>query len=58
MMGMVRNPSHEAYYGEDNDRMPSFRDEGILTDQEIGLIVDWLRGEWPLAESGRTRRDR
>lgn len=46
MIGMVTNPAHPLYYGEDNDRMPAFGDEGILTGHEIELVVDWLRGDW------------
>lgn len=46
MIGMVRNPSHPLYYADNNDRMPAFGDEGILTDAEIELVVDWLRQDW------------
>lgn len=46
MMGMVHDPTDERYYGADNDRMPSFGPEGMLSEQEIGLVVDWLRGDW------------
>ena len=46
MMRMLANPAHPSLYGEDNDRMPAFGDDGILTDAEMGMIVDWLRQEW------------
>lgn len=46
MVGMLRNPGHPLYYAGNNDRMPAFGDEGILTEQEIGLVVDWLRNDW------------
>jgi ubiquinol-cytochrome c reductase cytochrome b subunit len=46
MMAFVSNPSGERFYGQENDRMPAFLDEGILTEQEIGLVVDWLRDDW------------
>lgn len=46
MIGMVENPSHPLYYGDDNDRMPAFGIEGILTAHEIELVVDWLREDW------------
>jgi ubiquinol-cytochrome c reductase cytochrome b subunit len=46
MLGMVHDPSHESYYGDDNDRMPSFGVEGILSEKEMRLVVDWLRGDW------------
>jgi ubiquinol-cytochrome c reductase cytochrome b subunit len=46
MMAFVSNPKHDRFYRSRNDRMPSFGEEKMLTDQEIGLVVDWLRGEW------------
>ena len=46
LITMISDPAHEDFYGENNDRMPSFGPDGILTSTEIGLIVDWLRGEW------------
>jgi ubiquinol-cytochrome c reductase cytochrome b subunit len=56
MMGMVHDPTDERYYGSDNDRMPSFGPEGILSAEEIGLVVDWLRGDWyEPPESGSPR---
>lgn len=55
--GIVSDPNHERFYGENNDRMPAFAAAGPgatteeraankLTDREIGLIVDWLRGDY------------
>jgi mono/diheme cytochrome c family protein len=26
--------------------MPAFAEQKMLTEQEIGLVADWLRGEW------------
>lgn len=26
--------------------MPAFATDGILTDESIGLIADWLREDW------------
>jgi len=49
MLGMLHDPTQERYYGDDNDRMPSFGVEGSLTPQEMGLVVDWLRGDWYVA---------
>ena len=42
----IRDPSHTRFYGERNDRMPAFGPDGIMTDDEIGLVVDWLREDW------------
>lgn len=46
LVGFISNPAHERFYGERNDRMPAFGEEKSLTPQEIGLVADWLRGEW------------
>jgi quinol-cytochrome oxidoreductase complex cytochrome b subunit/mono/diheme cytochrome c family protein len=51
LVGIITDPTHEQFYGDSNDRMPSFgkADEGaapMLTRQQIDLIADWLRGEW------------
>jgi quinol-cytochrome oxidoreductase complex cytochrome b subunit/mono/diheme cytochrome c family protein len=46
LVGVIANPTHERFYGKKNDRMPKFKDDGILNDQAIGLLADWLRGEW------------
>lgn len=42
----IANPAHTRFYGRRNDRMPAFRDEGILDERAIGLLADWLRGDW------------
>jgi ubiquinol-cytochrome c reductase cytochrome b subunit len=48
----ISDPTHEAFYRETNDRMPSFGrgPEGgtkkpLLTADEIDLVARWLRGE-------------
>ncbi|MCB1089398.1 MAG: hypothetical protein KDM63_20335, partial [Verrucomicrobiae bacterium] len=46
MIEFTKNPEHPKFYGSGNDRMPIFEEEGIFTDQEIGMVVDWLREEW------------
>jgi ubiquinol-cytochrome c reductase cytochrome b subunit len=50
LLGMISNPKHERFYGENNDRMPAFADQSrrasILNSHQLGMIVDWLRGEW------------
>ncbi len=48
----VKNPAHERFYGDSNDRMPAYGKDSenpknnILTQREIELMVDWLRGDW------------
>ncbi len=46
MLGMLHDPTQPRYYGENNDRMPSFGVEETLTRQEMELVVDWLRRDW------------
>ena len=46
LFGLLNNPAHPSYYDKRNDRMPAFGQEQILNSRELGLIVDWLRGEW------------
>ena len=51
LVGIITDPTHERFYGDSNDRMPSFGKaaEGaapMLSPQQIGLLADWLRGEW------------
>ena len=47
IIDMVKNPEHKKFYPDNNDRMPAFGVKKILTDAEIGLIADWLRGDYP-----------
>jgi len=49
----ISNPAHERFYGVDgNDRMPAFAadakhpEKNLLTPEEIGYLVNWLRGDW------------
>tara|TARA_Y100001936_G_scaffold109498_1_gene107681 strand:- start:7352 stop:8425 length:1074 start_codon:yes stop_codon:yes gene_type:complete len=51
MLGMLHDPTEERFYGGDNDRMPSFGTEKILTEEEMGLVVDWLRSDWVRQDS-------
>ena len=51
LIDFIANPEHERFYGTHNDRMPAFGEKKQLTPQEIGLVADWLRGEW--YESGK-----
>ncbi len=47
LMDFIRDPAHPRFYGRRNDRMPRFGAEAVLTEREVGLIADWLRGHWP-----------
>ena len=42
----IHNPKHERFYGKRNDRMPAFGEDQVLDAKQIGLIADWLRGDW------------
>jgi len=46
LVRFISDPTHTDFYRDDNDRMPSFGKDKILTEQQIGLVVDWLRGDW------------
>lgn len=52
LIGMIRDPNHARFYGENNDRMPAFLEHpdqplrNRLSAEQIGLIADWLRGDW------------
>ena len=46
LLAFISDPSHPRFYGERNDRMPAYGPDKILTAPEIGLVTDWLRGEW------------
>ena len=51
-VGIIRNPAHKRFYSESNDRMPAYAEQpgdapaNMLTTKQVGLIADWLRGEW------------
>jgi ubiquinol-cytochrome c reductase cytochrome b subunit len=56
MIDFIRNPAHERFYGDNNDRMPAFalHDDprlNQLDDKSLELIVDWLRGDWQRPEA-------
>ncbi len=46
LIKFISDPGQPAFYGARNDRMPAFGSKQILSQREIGLIADWLRGEW------------
>jgi ubiquinol-cytochrome c reductase cytochrome b subunit len=56
LIGLITNPAHERYYGARNDRMPKFGGDKILDTQTIGLIADWLRGDWYEPENVSARK--
>ena len=46
LTAFIADPAHTRFFGDNNDRMPSFLTEKTLSPKEIGFIADWLRGEW------------
>jgi ubiquinol-cytochrome c reductase cytochrome b subunit len=53
LTAFISDPAHARFFGDNNDRMPSFGPlkEKILTEKEIGLVADWLRGDWPRTDA-------
>ena len=49
IVGIISNPEHPRFYGSRNDRMPAFGEDGTLTEKQIGLLADWIRGDWVTA---------
>jgi len=50
-MGMISNPKSKRFFGAKNDRMLSYAEtndpaKNILSQQAIGFLSDWLRGQW------------
>jgi ubiquinol-cytochrome c reductase cytochrome b subunit len=46
LIEFVSDPAHVRFYGRRNDRMPRFAEDQVLDAEAIGLIADWLRGDW------------
>jgi ubiquinol-cytochrome c reductase cytochrome b subunit len=52
IIGMISDPTGKHYYPESNDRMPLFAErpgdspKNRLNQAQIGVIADWLRGDW------------
>jgi len=55
IMGIISDPAHDRFYGKRNDRMPAFLATGQLDARSIGLLADWLRGDWYRAELADAR---
>lgn len=51
LTSFISNPAHERFYGKRNDRMQKFGDDKVLDTQAIGLLADWLRGDWSEPEA-------
>ena len=49
LIAILSDPAHDRFYGKRNDRMPGFGKDQILDAQSIGLLADWLRGDWYVA---------
>jgi ubiquinol-cytochrome c reductase cytochrome b subunit len=47
LIEFIADPAHAKFYGRRNDRMPSYGPSQILTAEEIALLADWLRRDWP-----------
>ena len=58
LVEFIANPAHARFYGKRNDRMPKFGEEKMLDEKAIGLIADWLRGDWfePKREPSKVAR--
>ncbi|MFM7215532.1 MAG: cytochrome b N-terminal domain-containing protein [Verrucomicrobiota bacterium] len=46
LVAIISNPAHARFYGKRNDRMPAFAETGQLDVEKIGVLADWLRGDW------------
>ncbi|MHB1036312.1 MAG: cytochrome b N-terminal domain-containing protein [Pirellulales bacterium] len=52
IIDITANPKLKRFYSGENDRMPAFAEhptapeKNVLSQRDIGLIADWLRGEW------------
>jgi ubiquinol-cytochrome c reductase cytochrome b subunit len=51
LIAFISNPEHERFYPASNDRMPAFgatenKPTARLSDEDMQLLVDWLRGKW------------
>jgi ubiquinol-cytochrome c reductase cytochrome b subunit len=46
LIRFISNPDHADFYGKRNDRMLAFGKAEVLSAQAIGMVADWLRGDW------------
>jgi len=51
LRAIIADPTEKRFYGERNDRMPAYAPPGepashLLSEEQLGLLVDWLRGDW------------
>ncbi len=51
-VAIIANAADKRFYGKDNDGMPAYAEfphdpaKNTLSARDIGLLADWLRGEW------------
>jgi ubiquinol-cytochrome c reductase cytochrome b subunit len=51
-IAIIAHAAANRFYGDKNDGMPAYAPSAgdpatsILSDQQIGLLADWLRGQW------------
>lgn len=55
LQGIISNPAHDRFYGKKNDRMPAFGKDSVLSEREIEMLADWLRGDWLREPPSATR---
>jgi ubiquinol-cytochrome c reductase cytochrome b subunit len=58
LTALLDNPAHPRFYGKRNDRMPLFGADRVMDPVSIGLIADWLRGDWYEAPSPKVTHAR
>jgi ubiquinol-cytochrome c reductase cytochrome b subunit len=58
-VGILADPRHSSFYGLRNDRMPAYvemparPEKNRLQPEQIGLVADWLRGQWYRPEGNK-----
>lgn len=57
LIEFISDPGHDRFYGKRNDRMPTFGKDR-LDPRAIGLLADWLRGDWYEAAGTMSRGHR